>query len=173
MAIKEVDYIPESWAKNKGNYRVRITRDIREALNNRVTMFEFTGDYNYKYLANYARDVANQIFRKDIYLPAAKAIKMQFLTEMGRKGIYLKSDWEYRNLFINISSRKIDDEIHVYAKIDYEFAEKFKEILYKDTLAKYNDWLSDFNRIFNRNGTKHHIHFYRDKDFRYFSLFFG
>lgn len=138
MAIKEVDYIPESCSKNKESYRVRITRDIREALDNGLTMFEFTGDYNYKYLANHARDVAHQIFRKDIYLPAAKAIKMQFLTEMGRKGVYLKSDWEYRNLFINISSRKIDDEIHVYAKIDYAFAKKFKGILYKDTWAKYN-----------------------------------
>lgn len=61
MAIKPIDDIPENIAQQRKNYRAKIRADIQEAIDKGISKFEFVGDYNYKYLAQYAREEARNI----------------------------------------------------------------------------------------------------------------
>ena len=62
--IKPVVEIPESRMSAAKSYRQRITDDIQEAIDKGIPLFEFVGDYNYKYLAQYAREQANRLNRQ-------------------------------------------------------------------------------------------------------------
>ena len=98
-----------------------------------IKKFEFEGDYNYKTLAASARNQARTMF-KPIFRKTAKEVEEIVGAELGRK-IWVTRDWDYRDKYISIMSRKADDRIHVYAEIDYEFMENFKETLLTDTRA--------------------------------------
>lgn len=62
--IKPIDEIPVSIPDQRHNYRDMIRNDILEAMEKGILKFEFTGDYKYKYLPQYAREVAEGIVRK-------------------------------------------------------------------------------------------------------------
>lgn len=131
MSIKVVDEIPG--INNKISYNSMIRKDFEEAIENHINKFEFEGDYNYKTLAASARNQARTMF-KPIFRKTAREVEEIVGAELGRK-IWVTSDWDYRDKYISIMSRKADDRIHVYAEIDYEFIENFKEILLADTRA--------------------------------------
>ena len=131
MSIKVVDEIPG--INNKTSYNSMIRKDFEEAIKNHIKKFEFEGDYNYKTLAASARNQARTMF-KPIFRDAAKEVEEIVGAELGHK-IWIHGDWDYRDKYISIMSRKADDRIHVYAEIDYEFIENFKEILLADTKA--------------------------------------
>ena len=65
--IKPIDEIPKEVQKQRTGYRELIRNDIMEAMDKKILKFEFIGDYNYKYLQQYAQDIANDIVRKMIY----------------------------------------------------------------------------------------------------------
>ena len=70
--IKPVDETPRSLAKKREVFREQIRKDIQEALDKGISMFEFVGDYNFGYLYTYARDEADRIWRdmfQNITLP--------------------------------------------------------------------------------------------------------
>jgi len=57
--IKPVDEIPMNLNEKRQAYGDKIREDIREAMRLGVTKFEFVGDYNFKTLAQTAREEAN------------------------------------------------------------------------------------------------------------------
>lgn len=62
--IKPIDEIPMNVPDKRRSYREMIRNDILEAMDKRILKFEFIGDYNYKYLAQYAGEEAEKIVRK-------------------------------------------------------------------------------------------------------------
>lgn len=130
MSIKVIDEVPG--IAGKPSYNDKIRADFNEAIEKHIEKFEFEGDYNYKTLAASARQQARIMFRP-IFQKVSKEVEEIVGAELGHK-IWIH-DWDYRDRYIFIMSRKMDDRIHVYATIDYEFAENFKNILLEDTRA--------------------------------------
>lgn len=65
--IKPIDEIPMNAQQSRKSYRDEIRNDIREAMEKGIDKFEFVGDYNYKYLHQYAREEADKIKRELFY----------------------------------------------------------------------------------------------------------
>lgn len=61
--IKPIDEIPENQIQTWKTNRQKIRDDIQEAIDKHIPAFEFVGDYNFKYLANYAREEAERMNR--------------------------------------------------------------------------------------------------------------
>lgn len=144
MAIKKIDQVPMTLQEQRASYREQIRRDINEAIEKKIDKFEFDGDYNYKYLANYAREEAEWIFRRKIYRPAEKRVRetleKEWADENGNsRRIFPESEWKYRGRYIRIKSLKGEDRQHVYAEIDFSQEEKFYDELLADTRAKYKE----------------------------------
>ena len=136
MSIKPVNDIPMTLQEKKASYREMVRQDICYALTNHINTFEFDGDYNYKYLANYAREEADLIFIRELYRDAANRVKEELVKKLNRKYIFT-DHWRYKGKYIKIRTKKGEDRIHVYGQIDFDFADKFYEILLRDTEEKY------------------------------------
>lgn len=136
MPIKPVNDIPMTLQEKRASYREMIRQDIYYALTNHISIFEFDGDYNYKYLANYAREEADMIFRRSLYLDVAKRVKEELAKKLNLKYIFT-DHWRYKDKYIKIRTKKGEDRIHVFGQIDFDFADKFYEILLSDTEEKY------------------------------------
>lgn len=124
--IKQIEEIPKSHAEKCKSNRQLIRDDIQEALDKNISKFEFIGDYNFKYLDQYAREEAERIWRKlfrDTVLPHYDEWKEKYKT----KYIFL-TVWEFRRLNpIKVSSIKSDKpgEKRVFCEIlDYEAMKK-------------------------------------------------
>ena len=130
--IKEVPCINQKTSK-----RQMIRDDIEYALNNRIKTFEFEGDYNWKYLAQYTRDVSSRLFVEKIYMPVKKKVQKKLEGKFDTRVVYTPPYYKYTKDFITIHSRKLEDRIHVYATIDHEFVKNFEMILLSDTIKKY------------------------------------
>ena len=139
MPIKLVDEIPQTLAEKRQSYRDRIRQDICYAITNRISMFEFDGDYNYKYLANYAREEAGHIFSSRIYRDASRQVRKTLAKKLKREHVFPESEFRYKNRYIRIREKKGEDRIHVYGQIDFDFGENFYEILLADTERKYKE----------------------------------
>lgn len=137
MSIKQIDTLPpEPESKSR---RKMLREDLMTAISQRITAFEFEGDYNYKYLASYAREEADSFFRSEIFYPAERVVRKKLKGEYKMSYVFPPSVWVYRNRFIKITNRKGDDRNHVYAQIDYDFADKFVDILEADTRKRYQE----------------------------------
>lgn len=139
MAIKKVDQVPMTLQEQRQSYRDMIRKDLEDAIEQRIDKFEFDGDYNYKYLANYAREEAEWVFRRKIYRPAAKRVAETLQKEFGRERVFAESEWRYRGRYIRIKSLKGEDKQHVYAEIDFSQEEQFYNDLLTDTRAMYKE----------------------------------
>ena len=139
MPIKLVDEIPLTVAEQREAYRERIRQDICYAITNRISMFEFDGDYNYKYLANYAREEASHIFSRMIYRDARRQVRKTLAEKLQRENVFPESVFMYKNRYIRIREKKGEDRVHVYGQIDFDFGENFYDILLADTERKYKE----------------------------------
>jgi len=139
MPIKLVDEIPLTVAEQREAYRERIRQDICYAITNRISMFEFDGDYNYKYLANYAREEASHIFSRRIYRDASIQVRKTLAEKLQREHVFPESESKYKNRYIRIREKKGEDRVHVYGQIDFDFGENFYDILLADTERKYKE----------------------------------
>ena len=137
MSIKPIEALPP--VPESSSRRKMITEDIMTAIAQKIKTFEFEGDYNYKYLAQYAREQAEFIFRKDIYRLCCKKVRDKLKKEYGIQYIFPTDEHNYKGRFIRIHQRKGEDRNHVYAEIDYDFADKFEEILEADTRKHYQE----------------------------------
>lgn len=136
MSIKAVSEIPQTLQEQRTSYREMIRRDIQEAVDNHIERFEFEGDYNWKYLQNYAREEADVIWRKNIYYPIAKKVREEILKDRpGESYVSMPSGYDYKGRWIKVRTKKGEDRIHVYAEINFEFADNFYATLMADTLA--------------------------------------
>ena len=146
MAIKEVEFIPNAYAKKGLTTKEQIEADFREAFDKHISKFEFEGNYNYKTLGQNARDVAEKIFRDSIYTPARDFVVNKLSQELGRNDITCEHFYREYKFAIKISSVTQDDRIHVYAEIDYDYINDYKSTLEKRT--RYN-----YGLFGNRKGT--------------------
>ena len=127
--IKPIDEIPQSVKQTRNGYRERIRADIQEALDKGIAKFEFVGDYNYKYLAQYAREEAERIVRNLTYKYWREH------PEYKEKLYYNPFSWrDYTALeIIVVSSIKGDtpDKRRVFCKINMDMDNLFKEFCEK------------------------------------------
>lgn len=123
--IKAVDEIPQSPKQTRKGYREQIRADIQEALDKRIEKFEFVGDYNFKYLAQYAREEADRIVRNLAYK------YWRAHPEYSEKLYYNPFSWrDYSALeIIVISSIKGEtlDKRRVFCKINMDMDNLFRE----------------------------------------------
>ena len=125
MAIKQIDEIPQGLAEKRRSYREAIRKDIEYALDHGITKFEFVGDwYNYKTLAQYAREEAERIFW----------IRLRPLLTEKKKEHNLKifpCRWRHEERsYIKVTSHKQDDRVHVYCEVVPDWMElAVKEIV--------------------------------------------
>lgn len=136
MSIKPIEALPPE--RESVTRRKMLRDDIMSAISQRITAFEFEGDYNYKYLAQYAREQAEYIFKKEVYWQAMKKVREKLKEEWKGAYVFASSDI-YKGRFIKITKRKGEDRNHVYAQIDYDFADRFEEILEADTRKRYQE----------------------------------
>lgn len=59
--IKPVDVIPENQVQRRESYRENIRKDIQAAMDQGIRKFEFVGEYNFKTLAQTAREEADRM----------------------------------------------------------------------------------------------------------------
>ena len=137
MSIKPIEALPPE--RESVTRRNMLREDIMSAISQRITAFEFEGDYNYKYLAQYAREQAEYIFKKEVYWQAMKKVREKLKKELKGAYVFPPSDFGYKGRFIKITKRKGEDRNHVYAQIDFDFADRFEEILEADTRKQYRE----------------------------------
>ena len=116
--IKQIDEIPLNVMDKRKSYREMIRNDIQEAIEQRIDKFEFEGDYNWKYLAQYAREEADQIWRSAWFDIMRRAKDEHGLRNVGAP------DYRNKGEYIRISSVRMPDRIHVYCQIDFEAPER-------------------------------------------------
>ena len=132
MRIKSIDCIPESRNERGSRQRECIRADITEAIEKRVTCFEFEGDcYNYKLLANYVREVAKSMFRA-VYFDYVAKVREALREEYPNEFIFMKSYYDYVGMWCAVKSRKGDDRTHVYMTIDHSFMDSLYDRLLSD-----------------------------------------
>lgn len=128
--IKVIEEIPIPIKSRSRRDMVR--NDIREALDKGIKLFEFAGDPTYKGLSQAAKDVADEFKWKKICEIQTKC-REEMLTEDEKKipGFYVhpKGVWEYKNIWIFISSVKDGEGRRVFCRIDdvKELEEAVKE----------------------------------------------
>ena len=123
--IKEVDNIELNTAQCRKQYRENIRNDIQNAWDSGIEKFEFVGDYNYKYLAQYAKEEASRFLE---YIVRSQGIDTKYKEKYELKHFRF---YAYSNLgeIIKVSRRKADDRIHVYCTLNKDALEPLIERL--------------------------------------------
>ena len=115
--IKPVDEIPLTVRGERMSRRQMLQNDIQEAIDKGISKFEFEGDYNYKYLANYAREEADHILDKILRERWEKEPRQPY--EENEFRVYPKF-WERHireRKYIIIHNVKREDRYHVFCEI--------------------------------------------------------
>lgn len=128
--IKPVDEIPMNIAQKRKSYRDQIRSDIREAMDKGIKKFEFIGDYNFKYLAQYAREEADRIISKE-YIRVAREHKDE-LENMHRDYYSIREKLR----FITVTSVKGEDKDK--PRVFCEIAEKAPEDIIMDAIRQHD-----------------------------------
>lgn len=121
--------IPQNNSDKGNSVRAMIQADIEETLEKRIPAFEFEGDYNYKYLGNYAREVARNMWCRETLDCRREARKKA--RERGLKWIPI-SDFKHQDMWIKITTRKGEDHRRVFCEIDFDFLDKYPEMVDKE-----------------------------------------
>lgn len=135
MAIKPIDEIPLNTLDKRKSQRENIRMDILEAIEKGVSKFEFDGDYNWKYLAQYAREEADQIWRKKYHEITVEARQKYGLERM----LSTYPDYKYKGEYIRIHTNKMADRIHVYCVIDFEAPERITKPIIEQAIAEQKE----------------------------------
>lgn len=128
--IKPVDEIPMNIAKKRESYRDKIRSDIQEAMDKGIKKFEFIGDYNFKYLAQYAREEADRIIRKE-YIRVVQKLKDE--QEIIYSDYYIIRE---KIRFITVTS--VRGENKDKPRVFCEIAEKAPEDIIMDAIRQYD-----------------------------------
>ena len=124
--IKPIDEIPQSKAEKRKSYREMIRNDIREAIDKGIPRFEFVGDYNFKGLAQPAREEARNLMYR--------MARERFNNIRGDEEIYLSSLDFNTEKYIRISRIRGEapDRPHVYCQIDLSGLDGELERLFRE-----------------------------------------
>ena len=131
MAIKPVEEIPMNKVQKQHSYRQHIRDDINEAIQKHISRFEFEGDYNWKYLAQYAREEADQIWR-NTWWEIMRSARMEHHIEI----VMRLPSYAEKGKYISILNVKMPDRNHVYCQIDFEAPEKICRPLIEEAIAE-------------------------------------
>lgn len=117
MAIKVIDEIPKQ--KFNKTKREEIRADIQGAIDKGITLFEFEGDYNWKYLGQYAKEEADRVKAKIIHDIHRKFREENFTDAEKRSGffVWFKMTYDYKHDFIHISTCKGEERRRVFCRI--------------------------------------------------------
>lgn len=119
MSIREVKELPKEIKQKSARELIRA--DIQEALDKGINLFEFEGDYNYKYLTGYANDVADDIRREKVR-EIQREFKRKNLTEEEKtiKGfhVFFNGGWKYKRYWIKAFSQKGEERRRVFCQIE-------------------------------------------------------
>ena len=111
-------------------YREMIRNDIQEAIDRHIEMFEFDGDYNWKYLAGYAKEEADIIWRRTFRRIVDDAREKHGL------GWIFGPDHGVKGEYIKIRSAKKADRIHVYCQIDFDAPDRICGQVIEEAMKK-------------------------------------
>lgn len=139
--IKKVNEIPKFNNKpivdvSPNPYRQMLRADIKEAYISGIDKFELVGyDIKPDYIYNAAKDEAFNVCREIIYVPAQqyvmKKLKKEFKKDLIKLAVPRK--YSFTNT-IRIRGITLADGVkHIFCEIDFDRAEKYKEILYQDS----------------------------------------
>ena len=106
MSVKPVSEIPTERAARQKSYRQMIREDIAYAVQNNILKFEFEGDYNFESLPNAAKQIADEIYIKNLW----------------KRGLPYVS--QRCSPYIRITSTKGTTRRHVFCEITPENLEK-------------------------------------------------
>lgn len=117
MAIKEVKEIPKN---DTVTLRQSLMLDIQEAMEKGINKFEFVGNYNYKYLQQYAQECADRIIRNMVLIKyrELRECKLTDAEKAGHLCVGPKMPSEYRPKFIRVTSVKGEEHRRVFCEID-------------------------------------------------------
>lgn len=141
--IKVIDEIPQTLQEKRESYRDMIRKDINDAVDNNITKFEFEGDYNYKYLAQYAREEASRIYQSRWFRPTERkvveALRQMYPTE---RYFCIPGWWKWEKDYrvFRIKTLKGEDRPHVYCEIDYSAVENLYDKLLAATIEAEKDY---------------------------------
>ena len=134
--IRPIDVIPENVIEKRKSYRENIRRDIREAIDRGIRQFEFVGDYNYKYLHQYASEearrtafeIAREKFRvirgnEEFYI---SPIELKYDKYISVSYVKRKDDPKEKRVFCRIDMSEMDVDLRKLLAVKREWAEEFR-----------------------------------------------
>ena len=137
--IKPVEEIPQTVREERISRRRMLQKDMSEAINAGITKFEFEGDYNYKYLAQYAREEADHILNKILRERWEREPRQPYEGEEGCRSWPVYYDRHIRGKkYIIIHNVKREDRNHVYCEIIPEALDEMIEA-HKQHLAEMEE----------------------------------
>ena len=115
--IKAVESIPKK-GKSASAFSL-IRADIESAIRDNINRFEFVGDYNYKYLTQYARQAADDVMREILTNMARKRKKEWGIIEHGdiRDVLNYGRFRFFTRRYLDVMGFNADDRRHVYGEI--------------------------------------------------------
>jgi len=137
MAIREITEIPKSSRNQRAQpfeYTEKIMNDIKEAYDRHIPIFEFIEYDNPNYVTTYAKDIACRFISQKVYSPTIHNIKTRvkkkFKRKLGKAVDYIRIQTPLTaEPAIKIIGVTVNDEKHVYGKIDYDYITNFEDIM--------------------------------------------
>ena len=127
--IKKVDTIPGQGGEHTSQ-KLLINKDIRDAIAGRIERFEFVGDYNFKYLAQYARDEAESVFR-NMFSKCRTEAEQKLREEFKVAWALVPTIHDYRKRLYRVCQRSGK----VYMEIYYDFMDKIPQVMLEEGRA--------------------------------------
>ena len=127
--IKKVDTIPGQGGEHTSQ-KLLINKDIRDAIAGRIERFEFVGDYNFKYLAQYARDEAETVFRS-MFSKCRTEVQQKLREEFKVAWALVPTIHDYRKRLYRVCQRSGK----VYMEIYYEFMDAIPQVMLEEGRA--------------------------------------
>ena len=127
--IKKVDTIPGQGGEHTSQ-KLMINKDIRSAIEKRIERFEFVGDYNFKYLAQYARDEAESVFRS-MFSKCRTEAQQKLREEFKVAWASVPTIHDYRKRLYRVCQRSGK----VYMEIYYDFMDAIPQVMLEEGRA--------------------------------------
>ena len=127
--IKKVDTIPGQGGEHTSQ-KLLINKDIRDAIEKRIERFEFVGDYNFKYLAQYARDEAESVFRS-MFSKCRTEAQQKLREEFKVAWALVPTIHDYRKRLYRVCQRSGK----VYMEIYYDFMDAIPQVMLEEGRA--------------------------------------
>ncbi len=136
MAIIAVQDIPEE--PRPLSQRDMIRKDIREAMENGISQFEFIGDaYRYNTLITNAKETLRLWFHREVYFPASRRAKERLKSQI-KEPFWTPMAQEYDSRAFSLTRRKLGDRVHVYCFLNLDMIKNMEQVICDDTLKEYS-----------------------------------